>query len=430
MSDWPLVRLGDHLRVKHGFAFQGEYFRDRGVYILLTPGNFIETGGFKPKSGTEKYFTADPPEQFVLRRGDLVIAMTEQAQGLLGSSALIPADGVYLHNQRIGLVEPTTNELDHQFLYYLFNTRVVRDQIQATATGSKVRHTAPARVESVTVPFPSLPIQRKIGAILSAYDDLIENNNSRIKLLEEMVQRIYHEWFVDFRYPGHEDVPLVDSELGPIPEGWKVSRTADLIAAGSLAIGDGYRAKNSEFRPEGWPFVRIRNLGDDLDFRHVELLPFEALPRFKDKISRLGDCVVSTKGTVGRIIQISDLTPPFVYSPQLSYWRLLDDALAQGYLRAWLQGPEFERQCAHVKGGTDMADYVNLKDQRRMLMVLPPRKLQTRFASVVDPLYRLSELLRSSRSTLRATRDLVLPRLVSGEIDVTDLEIAMPHVAL
>ena len=76
-------------------------------------------------------------------------------------------------------------------------------------------------------PLPPLPTQRKIAAILSAYDDLIENNNRRIKLLEEMAQRIYREWFVDFRYPGHEDVPLVDSELGPIPKGWNVQPLSD-----------------------------------------------------------------------------------------------------------------------------------------------------------------------------------------------------------
>ena len=276
---------------------------------------------------------------------------------------------------------------------------------------------------------PPVPIQRKIATILSAYDDLIDNNNRRIEVLEEMVQRIYAEWFVDFRFSGHHDVPLEDSELGPIPDSWEVCRTADLIAAGSLVIGDGYRAKNSEFRSEGWPFVRIRNLGDDLDLGDVERLPFEGLPRFKDKLSRPGDCVVSTKGTVGRIIHISDRTPSFVYSPQLSYWRLLDDAIAPAYLRAWLQGPEFERQCAHVKGGTDMADYVNLKDQRRMLIALPPRELQMRFAGAVDPLYRSSELLRSSRNNLRSTRDLLLPRLIAGEIDITDLDIVVPDLA-
>ena len=82
-------------------------------------------------------------------------------------------------------------------------------------------------LQELTLPVPSLPSQRKIAAILSAYDDLIENNNRRIKLLEEMAQRIYREWFVDFRYPGHEEVPLVDSELGPIPEGWMWLRSLE-----------------------------------------------------------------------------------------------------------------------------------------------------------------------------------------------------------
>jgi len=363
----------------------------------------------------------------VPQAGDLILAR-EAPVGNVGP--VLPGVRAAL-GQRTVLIRVRPDVLDPMYLNYLLSGPQLRGWMDGVASGATVPHLNVADIRAMELPpLPPLPTQRKIAAVLSAYDALIENNNRRIRLVEEMAQRIYREWFVDFRYPGHEDVPLVDSELGPIPEGWKVCGTADLIAAGSLAIGDGYRAKNSEFRPEGLPFVRIRNLGDDLDFRHVELLPFEALPRFKDKISRPGDCVVSTKGTVGRIIQISDLTPPFVYSPQLSYWRLLDDALAQAYLRAWLQGPAFERQCAHVKGGTDMADYVNLKDQRRMLMALPPRKLQTQFASVVDALYRLSELLRSSRSNLRATRDLLLPRLVSGEIDVTDLDIAMPHVAL
>ena len=84
--------------------------------------------------------------------------------------------------------------------------------------------------QQIRLPLPPLTIQRKIAAILSAYDDLIENNNRRIKLLEEMAQRIYREWFVDFRYPGHENVQLVDSELGPIPQGWRVAAFADLAA--------------------------------------------------------------------------------------------------------------------------------------------------------------------------------------------------------
>jgi type I restriction enzyme, S subunit len=149
-----LVELGTYLRVKHGFAFKGEYFGDAGNYIVLTPGNFRDEGGFKTKAGVEKFYKAEPPDEYVLKRNDLVIAMTEQAQGLLGSSALIPCDDLYLHNQRIGLLE-LTPDVDRRFIYYLFNTKMVRDHIQATATGSKVRHTAPARVPSAAPTDPT-----------------------------------------------------------------------------------------------------------------------------------------------------------------------------------------------------------------------------------------------------------------------------------
>ena len=83
--------------------------------------------------------------------------------------------------------------------------------------------------QGLTMPLPPLPTQRKIAAVMSAYDDLIENNNRRIGILEEMARRIYREWFVEFRYPGHEDVTLVDSELGPIPDGWQVGTLDDLV---------------------------------------------------------------------------------------------------------------------------------------------------------------------------------------------------------
>ena len=102
-------------------------------------------------------------------------------------------------------------------------------RIDAARDGHRRPHISTQRgSRSSSCPLPPLPTQRKIAAILSAYDDLIENNNRRIKILEEMAQRIYREWFVDFRYPGHESVPLVDSELGPIPEGWTVRRLCDV----------------------------------------------------------------------------------------------------------------------------------------------------------------------------------------------------------
>ena len=115
---WRETNLGDAIHVKHGFAFLSRYFSDSGEYVVLTPGNFNEEGGFRLRPGKDRFYTGDIPEDYVLDEGDLIVAMTEQGPGLLGSSALIPEGGKYLHNQRLGLIQDLDDTvLDKQFLY-------------------------------------------------------------------------------------------------------------------------------------------------------------------------------------------------------------------------------------------------------------------------------------------------------------------------
>ena len=182
---WPTFRMGYFFRVKHGYAFKGKYFESDGRYVLLTPGSFNEEGGFRDQGEKTKFYTGDVPEGYVLDEGDLLIAMTEQAPGLLGSSAWVPESGRFLHNQRLGrVVDLDERRLTKRFLYYLFNTREVRQQISARATGGKVRHTAPERIGQVVVRLPPLQVQHRIADALSAYDYLIETNRRRMVLLE------------------------------------------------------------------------------------------------------------------------------------------------------------------------------------------------------------------------------------------------------
>ncbi len=116
---WFEMTLGDVFRVKHGFAFKSQYFSETGTHVVFTPGNFYEEGGFRSRPGKDRFYVADIPENFVLHDGDLIVAMTEQGPGLLGSSALIPEDGKYLHNQRLGLIQNLDRKkLDKNFLYY------------------------------------------------------------------------------------------------------------------------------------------------------------------------------------------------------------------------------------------------------------------------------------------------------------------------
>ena len=152
---WTPVSLGECIKIKHGFAFKSKYFSDSGEKVLLTPGNFFEKGGFRRRKEKDRYYAGDYPASFELAENDLIVAMTEQGAGLLGSPAWIPGGETYLHNQRLGLIEVTDgSRLDKRFLYYLLNTRNVRAQINASATGTKVRHTAPERIYRVAVDIP------------------------------------------------------------------------------------------------------------------------------------------------------------------------------------------------------------------------------------------------------------------------------------
>ncbi len=104
MSRWPVSSLHGKLHVKHGYPFKSEYFSDSGHYIVLTPGNFYEEGGFKRQAGKEKFYVGEIPKDYLHDKGDLIVAMTEQAVGLLGSCAVVPDANIYLHNQRLGLI--------------------------------------------------------------------------------------------------------------------------------------------------------------------------------------------------------------------------------------------------------------------------------------------------------------------------------------
>ena len=178
-------------------------------------------------------------------------------------------------------------------------------------------------------------------------------------------------------------------------------RTADLIEDGVLEIGDGYRAKNSELSMEGLPFARAGNIDDGFQFDDCDRFPLKDIPRVGNKVSAPGDVVFTSKGTVGRFAFVRDETPQFVYSPQLCFWRSTDkDRLDPRFLFCWIRGDEFWEQADAMKGQTDMADYVSLRDQRRMQITLPELGEQRGVARLVGALDDKIELNRRMNRTL------------------------------
>lgn len=410
MSEWREVELGRGLRVKHGWAFKGEHFRDSGEQIVLTPGNFHDGGGFKPKNGTEKFYDGAYPEQFLLKRGDVVTAMTEQAQGLLGSTATIPLDETFLHNQRIGLIEITDPEvLDLRYVYHLLNAPVVRRQLQATATGSKVRHTAPERIYAVHVEVPDIPTQRVIAEVLDTVDDLIENNRRLVAVLEEMARTIYREWFVKFRYPGHDDVPLVDSAVGPIPEGWSAGVLDNSVTVSKASVDP------STLDPET-PAVGL-----------------EHIPRQQITLNDWGEAGsqgsrkdMFAKGDVlfGKIrpyfhkVGVAPVdgicsTDVIVIRPHAAHW---------GQVVFTASSPEFVAHATQTSNGTKMprADW---KVLGKWPLAVPPAHLAESFSDVARHHLALAETLMFENRRLATMRDVLLPKLVTGQIDVSTLDL-------
>ncbi|MBA3607218.1 MAG: restriction endonuclease subunit S [Chthoniobacterales bacterium] len=165
-SSWKWVRLGDIANIKHGYAFSSESFTSEPTpYVLATPGNFYESGGFRDRGANTKYFRGEVPPAFVFNARDLIIPMTEQAAGLLGSPAFIPDDGkTYLHNQRLGKMEFYSNDVSPEFVFCFFNNGFFRDELARTCTGMKVRHTSPKRILKVPFALPPLAEQSRIVA--------------------------------------------------------------------------------------------------------------------------------------------------------------------------------------------------------------------------------------------------------------------------
>ena len=414
MADWAQALVGDLCRVRHGYAFKGEYFRADGELIVLTPGNFEAGGGLKERPGKEKFYEGEFDPEYLLAAGSLVMVMTDLKQDapILGSVARVPCDGRYLHNQRIGLVTELADNVVPDFLYYVMNSELVRRQLRATATGSTVRHTAPERVHSCEVSLPPFQIQELIAWILGSLDELIRNNRHRIEILEEMARLLYREWFVQYRFPGGDEADLLETENGPVPAGWGWKRLAE---ACDLTMGQSPKSEFYNDQGDGLPFHQGVT---DFGFRYPTHSKWCTV---ENRVAEADDILVSVRAPVGRI----NVAPEkMVIGRGLSALRSLDGH--QTFL--------FE-QLRHVfavedsMGGGTIFKAVTKRDMQDIQLIEPPSDLVHQWSELATPMFDLVRVLTFQNRCLVEARDLLLPRLISGELDVSELDLELEPVS-
>jgi type I restriction enzyme S subunit len=408
---WDSIQLGEVMDVKHGYAFKSQGFADSGDLVLLSPGNCQESGGLKRKGDKEKYYVGEFPPQFLLSEGDMLVVMTDliNTAPILGGSFLIPEDNRFLHNQRLGLVQ-VTNEtrIDKTFLYYLLNTYDYRAQVRGSASGATVRHTSPGRIRGCKVRVPrELAYQHQIGATLSAYDDLIENTRRRMTLLDQAARQLYREWFVRLRFPGHEHTRITNG----VPEGWDSGTIADFFHTTS---GGTPSRSNPDFYTGDINWVKTQELNDDFIFETEERITEDALTRSSAKLFPVGTLLLSIYG--GSNIGRTGILAEPAATNQACCALFPQDRRAHVIYGALY----FREQREHLIALAQGAAQTNISQQvvRALPMRMAPASLMSAFVESLVPLFEQMKTLKVQNNKLRAARDLLLPRLMSGEVAV------------
>lgn len=200
-DSWVERSLSELCSIKHGFAFKSEYFATEGKYVVLTPGSFWEHGGFRDQGKKTKFYTGETPAGFILSKGDFLLAMTEQAVGLLGSSLIVPESDRYLHNQRLGLVEVSPGvQWENDFFSHQLNTRAFREAVQATASGVKVRHTSPTKLGVIAIRVPATRSEQaetaeRLNDLEAESDRLQAIYSEKLSALAELKQSLLYKAF-------------------------------------------------------------------------------------------------------------------------------------------------------------------------------------------------------------------------------------------
>lgn len=305
---------------------------------------------------------------------------------------------------------------DPAFLRYFLANRDFISHASNVASGTRMPRANWRTLSRSSWRVPPLPTQRKIAAILSAYDDLIENSFRRLKVLEEMARNLYREWFVEFRFPGHEHARFVDSAVGRIPKGWGV---VGLLDVADVAYGFPFRSKNFTQDRVGLPVVRIRNVlaGESSTFS-------EEVPSNPDRYRVLtGDILVGMDGAFHIGFWIGGEA---WLVQRVARFRPTQEGMSHLHLFLAIQEP-IRRLNAAITGTT--VAHLGHRHIKAIKLALPPKPLLLRTAEMLNPIRSECFLLRSRNKILRQARDLLLPRLISGDIDLSALPVRTAPLA-
>jgi type I restriction enzyme S subunit len=402
---WNTGRIGDVCRVVPGYAFKSSDWQKTGIPVIkiknITGNNAVDLevadcvpeGLFTPKL-----------QKFVIRDRDILVAMTGATAGKVGR---VRTNRLLLLNQRVAKIVPV--EADPEFIWAIVSSQEYQERFFYLADGAAQPNMSGGQIEAVEIPLPPFPLQRRIASILSAYDDLIENSQRRIKILESMARALYREWFVHFRFPGYESVPRVSSPLGEIPLGWEVRKLGDVAEEMRRNVSKGVLDDPAPF--VGLEHIPRRSLALDawecttelgsnkLEFKKGEVLFGKIRPYFH-------------KVSVAPFDGLCSADTIVIRSRRQEHY-----AVVVGYVSS----DDFVALATATSNGSKMprANWAVLAERQ---ITVPSLSIAQKFSAMLEPALSQMQVLVFRIQNLRRTRDLLLPRMLSGQIDVEAID--------
>ena len=400
---WEMVKLSECCSSIADGDHQSMPLSDSGIpFIVIADirANSVDLSNsrFVPNSYYEALDVRRKPQ-----KGDVLYTV----KGSFGIPAYVNTNNPFTFQRDIAILK-CNERVNSRFLYYVLKSDKYYKIADSLAIGSAQRALTLKTLNNLTIPCPPLETQYRIASILSAYDDLIENNQKQIKLLEEAAQRLYKEWFVDLRFPGHEHTAIVDG----VPEGWSRNR-ADYFF--DITIGKTPpRAEKQWFTSDdkGIPWLSISDMGNSNTyiFETSESLTSEAINKHTVKVVPQGSIFVSFKLTVGRVaIAAKDMCT----NEAIAHF-YINNAIHREYVYCYLKSFEYDT----LGSTSSISKAVNSKIIKAMPFIMPDDNLICDFHNISNSIFENIKNKQLSCMKLKEARDRLLPKLMSGEMEV------------
>ena len=411
-------KLGELIDVTRGASLAGDNYATEGELVRLTLGNFdYQSNGFKQNSSKDNiFYNGEVDSSFILEEGDIITPLTEQAIGLLGSTAKIPESGKYIQSQDVALVKVKSEKLVHDFAYYLLPTASVKKQLSAGAQQTSIRHTSPDKIKDCTVYIPEPTEQQKIADFLNQIEEKIAINKKENETLEAMAKQIYDYWFVQFDFPDANGRPYKSSGgkmvwnetlKREIPEGWEDKSLSELSDNEMCSI-----------MPSSEP---------DKVFKHFSIPAYDACGFYEEE---LGKNILSNKNVVTEHdVLVSKLNP---WTSRV-IWGIDDpDAICsteyvslrpkssdeKAYMFMIAKSLPFMKYCTEASTGTSHSHRRVNPDILRMYKVPYSRNCVKAFCDMTEEFFNRITINKTAEKELREQRDFILPLLMTGQVSI------------